>query len=304
MALKIVRAADKIEVKNLIFQIFGDPGSGKSSIAFSASRPLMFDFDRGAQRSIGRKDTVIPDSWGDVSGLSQSDFDGYDTIVIDTVARALEMCAISLSSSNPKLMRSTGELTLQGYGALKTAFSQWLSKIRSFGKDIILIAHAKEEKDSDDTTMRIDVPGATKSEIIRLSDFIGYVCIKNGKRTIDFNPTDRYTGKNCVNFPMLQIPDWKTDQSWFASIISEAKSKMNEMTEAQIAAEKEFNNDIAEISKISTIDDANNKLSYFSSKGIVIKRAFLDRTKELGFSYNKDKNAFEEKQSELHVEQK
>ena len=79
---------------------------------------------------------------------------------------------------------------------------------------------------------------------------------------------------------------------------------MNEMTEAQIAAEKEFNNDIAEISKILTIDDANNKLSYFSSKGIVIKRAFLDRTKELGFSYNKDKNAFEEKQSELHVEQK
>jgi len=51
MALKIVSAADPIEVTQLRMMIYGQPGAWKSSVAFTADKPLMLDFDGGAQRS-------------------------------------------------------------------------------------------------------------------------------------------------------------------------------------------------------------------------------------------------------------
>jgi hypothetical protein len=48
--------------------------------------------------------------------------------------------------------------------------------------------------------------GATRIEVIRLSDLVGFVSAVNGKPTLDFNPTDKHTGKNCAGFKALTIP--------------------------------------------------------------------------------------------------
>ena len=88
MALRITRPDEPILTENLVVTIFGQPGIGKTSVAFSASRPLLLDFDGGSQRAVGRKDVVRIRSWSDVAGIEAEDVEDFDTIVIDTVGRA------------------------------------------------------------------------------------------------------------------------------------------------------------------------------------------------------------------------
>ena len=88
MALKIVKASEPIHVNHLITFIYGDPGIGKTSRAFSAKNPILFDFDQGAHRAAQfRKDCIPVGDWLEVANITKDDLDGYDTVIIDTAGR-------------------------------------------------------------------------------------------------------------------------------------------------------------------------------------------------------------------------
>lgn len=285
MALKITPPSEPIATSTLIITLFGQPGIGKSTLAFSAPKPLLLDFDGGAQRAAGRKDTVRVHSWADVADIAQADVAAYDTIILDTVGRALEYLAADLMKGNPKLGRSTGELSMQGYGALKTAFAQWLGRIRTFGKHVILIAHEKEEKDGDNTIVRVDAMGATRIEVIRLSDLVGFVSAVNGKRLLDFNPTDKHTGKNCAGFDALTIADVKLDPEWMAGVMREALTRMNAVTEEQREREAELAHWREVIGNIATADQVNAAIPGLPPDQAV-KAIFARHAKALGLVWN------------------
>ena len=86
MGLKITRASDPIVITRLNICVYGPPGIGKTSLAFTASRPLLLDFDQGAHRAAGRKDTVQVHQWGDVAGIAAGDLSEFDTIIVDAPA--------------------------------------------------------------------------------------------------------------------------------------------------------------------------------------------------------------------------
>lgn len=293
MPLKITKASEPIRTENIIVTIFGQPGIGKTSLAFSASNPILFDFDGGSQRAIGRKDVVRVRSWDDVAGIEAEDVAGYDTIVIDTVGRALEFLAAKVIANDPKLGRKTGELSMQGYGALKTAFAQWLGRVRTFGRNIVLIAHEKEEKNGDDTIVRLDAMGATRTEVIRLSDLVGFVSADSKGGTLDFNPTDKHTGKNCVGFDVLRVPDLRSDPKWFGrDVIAHALATMNTLTEEQREAEERFAHHLALIDDLADAAGVNEALATMADDQALVA-AIHKRAKVLGLAPNKATRQYE-----------
>ena len=58
MALNITKSNEVMEVKHLTTTIYSQPGLGKTSLAFTASNPLLLDFDQGAYRAVERGDVV------------------------------------------------------------------------------------------------------------------------------------------------------------------------------------------------------------------------------------------------------
>ena len=90
MSIKITRAADPIVVDRLNVVIYGPPGIGKSSLAFTADKPLLLDFDLGGHRAANRKDIVRVESWADVANISIEDLAPFQTVVMDTAGRALD----------------------------------------------------------------------------------------------------------------------------------------------------------------------------------------------------------------------
>src|SRR5438094_161444 len=116
--LKIIKASEPIKVERINLCLYGPPGLGKSSLAFTAKDPLLLDCDGGAYRAANRKDTVPVSKWADIISITAEDLKPYKTVVVDTAGRALDFLTADIIAANPKMGRG-GALTLQGFGELK-----------------------------------------------------------------------------------------------------------------------------------------------------------------------------------------
>lgn len=297
--ITVTKSTDALPIGSAIFLLYGQPGVGKTSTGATAEAPLLLDFDRGARRSAFRPDTVQINAWGDVAGISADDLTGYKTLVVDTAGRALDFLAASMPTSEGKtqLKRSSGDLTLQGYGALKGSFTAWLKRITTFGLDVVLLAHDKEDKDGDSRIIRPDVMGGSYSELLKVADFVGYLYRDGNRRNVlDFNPTDRWVGKNSAQLQPLVVPNFVETPNWFGGVIADCKKALGAVAEAQKVAVDQM----AEIrGALSDCDDADMLTMVMDSFTDLPKPLKLQawnlvtkRAKEIGLKWNKDAGEF------------
>lgn len=236
MALKITKADEAIAVDTLVTCIYGAPGVGKSTLGYSAHTPIVLDFDGGAYRAANRGDTVQIRSWGDVAGMTAEDVADYSTIVVDTAGRALDALSADIIRRNPKMGRG-GALSLQGFGQLKTEFAAWVKLVRSFGKDLVLIAHASEDRSGDEIVERIDMQGGSKQELYKVADAMGRLVMLPGNKlpTLTFSPSDTAFGKNPGQLEPLSVPDVAQEPDFLGGVVDTIKGRLNSLTTAQKA---------------------------------------------------------------------
>jgi hypothetical protein len=177
-------------------------------------------------------------SWNDVASMSAQDVSGYKCLTIDTGGRMLDMMTFAMGKENSKMIRAGGQPTMQGWGKLKSDFANFIKRIREFGLDIIIITHSSEDKSGDDVIDRIDVQGSSKNEIYKVSDMMGRLSIKNGKRVLNFSPTDVSFGKNPAQFEELTVPNPAENPDFLDQRIDQAKQFLNQMSAESIEVQK------------------------------------------------------------------
>lgn len=291
MGLKITKAADPILVDRINLCLYGQPGAGKTSLAFTAEAPLLLDFDQGAHRAANRKDTVRVQAWGDVAGMSADDLADYKTVVVDTAGRALDALTADIIRRNPKAGRG-GALTLQGYGTLKAEFTAWLKMLNSFGKDVVLIAHMDEQRNGDDVLERLDVQGGSKGEIYKAADAMGRIFVKGGKRELDFTPREHSFGKNPGQLDVLDIPHPDRDPAFLAGVVQAIKDKLNALTEEQREAQATLESWRAKIDKLAAVEDFNGLIKEVKAQPKAVQAMFADAASKRGYVYNKQAHAY------------
>lgn len=293
--LKIVKAAEPMEVKNIVLTIYAAPGLGKTTLGFTADKPLLLDFDKGAYRAAKRGDAVQIASWSDVNGMTADDLADYNTVIVDTAGRALDSLAQDIIAGNPKAGRSDGSLTLQGFGTLKSRFAQWQGFLRSLGKDIILICHMDEQKNGDDTLERIDAQGASKNEIYKSSDAMCRIRLDNkDQRFLDFDPRQGGFGKNPAQLPKFQFPNPETNPHFLADVISQIKTSINKMTSEQADAAKESEEWASCIAEADTVEKFNAQVvPLMQERGEAFKLFAAAEAKKRGYKPNKTTKLYE-----------
>lgn len=299
MGLKIVKAEEPIKVEQLVIEIYGQPGIGKSSIAFSAKNPICLDFDRGSHRAVGRKDTAQPESWPDVANLeAEGVLDEYDTVIVDTIGRALDMLTAHLIAEDAKLANKAGGLTMNGWGALKASFTGWLKKLREQGKDVILIAHDAEDKSGDEIIVRPDIQGGSRSEITKATDAIGYLYRTQEQTILDFNPSDRWIGKNPSAGAPITVPNIKSSPTFLADVIQSMKDSINSMTEEQQETMKQLQQWRESIEQLSGVEDFNAMVPKATEapKSISgdVKKMLVQVARQKGLEFDKASKTFYE----------
>lgn len=236
MAASLIEASEIMPVSCLSILIFGPPGSGKTSLCQTADEPLTLDLDRGAHRSAFRKRTMRFDAWPDLAEAKEQ-IDKCKALIPDTAGRLLDMLAADIIRTNAKHGSAVGGLSLQGFGALKARFAQWIGQLRLLGKDIVFIAHEKEERDGDERIMRPDIQGASYTELMKSCDLVGYLSLDGqGQRWLDFNPSDRHLGKNAAGWARMKVPDLGKEPHFLAGLIVDAKSKIGQISAASAEA--------------------------------------------------------------------
>lgn len=293
MSLKIVRASDTVTVEHINLCIYGAPGLGKTSMAFTADDPILLDFDRGSHRAANRKDTVPIASWEDVTAITGADLEPYRTVIVDTAGRSLDFLTADIIKANPKMGRG-GALTLQGYGELKSKFAAWLKMLRMFGKDVVLIAHMDEQRSGDDIIERLDVQGGSKGEIYKSVDAMGRIFVRGKERVLDFSPRENSFGKNPCSLEIVPFPDPAQNPNYLGKLISDIKGKLNQATQDQMDAQKALEEWKEALGDFTTADDFNRCLPEFSKSPQAVKLLVVKRAKALGLTYNQATALYEE----------
>lgn len=296
MTLKITRASDPIRVDRLNVCIYGQPGAGKTSLGFTTSRPLLLDFDNGAHRAAGRKDTVQVHQWNDVASIAQADVEAFDTIILDTAGRALDSLATDIMRRNPKVGRG-GALTLQGYGTLKAEFVAFLKLLNGFGKDVVLIAHMDEQRSGDEIIERLDVQGGSKGEIYKAADAMGRVFVKGGIRQLDFSPREGSFGKNPGQLDVLDIPNPALDPNFLAGVIQSIKDKLNALTEEQAEAQAKLAKLSESLADVEDLEGVNSLLDKAKDAGQAGKALLHARATSLGLVPDKIAGQYAQKEA-------
>lgn len=301
--MKIIKATDIIEVAHPVFLIFGQPGICKTSLAYSTKDPLLLDFDSGAHRAANRRDTLQIGAWADVVELmsSREALEPYATVIPDTVGRCLDVMTADIIRETPKL-GPNGNLSQQGWGVLKNRFRTWTSSLRALGKDVLLIAHDKEDKDGDTRVVRPDIVGGSYGEVMKIADFVGYAYMAGKDRVLDFNPTDRWVGKNPAGWAPFKVPPVGKAQDFMADLFDQGRAALGTISEAsaKIASQveewrdrivefgkaEEFNAAIVEIKKLPVLIQAQvakSLMDFAKTSGIpfdAAKKQFVEPSKE------------------------
>jgi hypothetical protein len=295
MALKITRASDPIEVKTIVACIYATPGIGKSTLGYRAEKPLLLDFDHGAHRAKGRRDTVLVDSWADVANIKAEDLADYATLVIDTAGRALDMLTVDIISADPK-KGNGGALTLQGFGVLKARFIAWLTWVRSFGLDVVLICHADEQRKGDELIVRLDVQGGSKNEIYKTADVMGQLYLEKGRRMLNFSPSDTAFGKNPAQLEPLEVPHYDKAPNFLGDVIARTKGELNKQSAEQVEVASMLADWTAKIDEAASAEDFTKlvPLTKEADKRVRenVQRLLNARAKSKGFTYDKKAGAY------------
>lgn len=228
--MRIIKGTDSIPVDHPVFLIFGQPGIMKTSLAYSAKDTLLLDFDRGAHRAANRRDTLVIESWADVVDLLEHPdaLAPYATVAVDTVGRCLDVMTSDIIRETPKYGPG-GNLSMQGWGVLKKRFQTFTGTLRTLGKDVLLVAHDKEEKDGDTRIVRPDIAGGSYGEVMKIADFVGYAYMAGKDRVLDFNPTDRWVGKNPGGWAPFKVPAVAKATTFMAGLFDEGRAALGQI---------------------------------------------------------------------------
>ena len=173
------------DLKGKFVCIYSLPKVGKTSMACQFPKNLLLAFEKGYNAIAGIKPVDIT-KWSDLKlVLRQLEKPEarqmYDTVTIDTVGIAWEMCEQFVCAQNG--VQKIGDIPWGGgYSACKREFESCLRKITQLGYGLVIIAHVERriEKRADDSEVEILGPAIPKRayEIVnQLVDIIGYIDI-------------------------------------------------------------------------------------------------------------------------------
>lgn len=198
--------------KKIRMIIAGFPGIGKTTLGLSAPKPLLIDVDRGIDRvqAKNRKDFTQPITYEELLQDLKSDLSSYETLVFDTGGKLLDLMKPYVIKQDSKNGQKDGTtLSIKGYGAVGKEFQRLMDyAYYNLNKNVVVLFHAKEDKDGEATKLRILVEGSTKDNVWQPMDLGGFMEMYNDKRTIGFDNCERYYAKGTHGVKgVIELPD-------------------------------------------------------------------------------------------------
>lgn len=308
----IKKPAEMINTENRFrVLIAGYPGIGKTTLGLSAPKPLLIDVDFGINRTMAsvRKDYIQPESYEELLNDLKGDLSDYETIVIDTGGKLLDLMKAYVIKNDIKNAKKDGTLSLQGYGAVGREFTRFMNYIYfDLRKHCVIIFHAVEEKQDEETKLRILVEGSTKNTVWQNVELGGFIEMKGNKKTIGFDNCERYFAKSSFGIKGLyNIPELNenTPNNFLTNLFEQANKNIQEDSKVFEQQRKEYQEVMDKYIPVidnmtpETVQEISNLMQTIEHKLTSKKELsnrFLEKLKSLNMQWNKEKQQYEVKQ--------
>lgn len=307
--MTLIRKSNELTIPSTVkMMIYGQAGMGKSTVAISAPKPLLLDFDNGVKRinmsHLEGVDIVQIASWQDVQQVLQENLSDYQTIVVDTIGKMMDFIITYKCG--------TRQPSIRDWGGINAEFS-WLTRtLSSLNKHVIFVAHRDTRKEGDDTVFIPALREKSYNSIVTELDLLGYLEMKSErgqqKRSITFDPTSRNDGKNTCNLPsVMEVPTIldkdgnPTAKNDF--ITAQVITPYLSMLAAKKAEREKYDQVISEIQEnIELITDAVsandfakriNSFDHVGSSLNMARHLFAQKVNALGLVYDKESKTYE-----------
>lgn len=309
--MSLIKKSNELVIPTTVkMMIYGQAGMGKTTVALSAPKPLLLDFDNGVKRvnmaHLDGVDIVQVTSWQDVQQVLQEDLSSYQTIVVDTIGKMMDyIISYKCGTRQPQI---------KDWGGINAEFS-WLTRtLSSLNKNVVFVAHRDTRKEGDDTVFIPALREKSYNSIVTELDLLGYLEMKNEngiqKRTITFDPTSRNDGKNTCNLPgIMFVPgildkngnptaknDFVTTQVIrpylnMLQVKKEEAAKYDKVVE-EIREQIELITDAASANEVAKII---NNFNHVGSSLAKARDMFGKKVKELGLVFDKETKTYADK---------
>lgn len=290
--------------------IYGSPGMGKTTLALSAPKPVLIDFDNGVSRVAAnhRVPTIVCSTYEEVlEDIDSPEMKEFETIIIDTGGSFVTYLKdwAARTKKDAKTQKGTVN-TLKVFGYVKSEFSAFTEKItKVMKKNVIYVFHSEEKTNNDVTTQRLMCEGAARNTVWNGCDFGGYLQMINNQRTLCFTPTDEFFAKGTHGITgRWPIPtlDAKTPNTFMAQLFDKARKSIVEETEVYAPKKKQYEETMGDVRAIvegvTDLDTANQALDLISNLEHALTSrkeagAILNaKARELGLKYDAKAKAY------------
>lgn len=302
----MIRKPDEIQnvEKKIRILIAGYPGIGKSTLGLSAPRALHIDIDFGIDRIEPqyRRDYIQPASYQEVlDDLKPENLADYDSLVFDTGGKLIDLMKPWAIKSDPKNGKRDGSLSLQGYGVVGREFVRLMDYcFYELHKHVVVIFHAVEEKDGENTRLRLMVEGQTKNNVWIPMDLGGFVEMFGNDRTLGLSNCERYYAKGTRGINGVhKIPALEAGRAndfltkLFDQYNQKSAAELESLKEQEAAYERVMEEGQNIIGQVADAYSANNmakamaKLKHALTSKDEIGDLWKEKIAELGLTFDK-----------------
>ncbi len=298
--------------KNIIMIITGLPGVGKTTLALSAPGVLLIDADEGMARvnPAHRKDSSICKTYEELKDDIKAAVGVYQTIAIDTGGALIDLLKDWAVRTDTKASKSSGGISLQGFGIVKTEFLRLFAELRQ-KFNVILLFHESKDKQDDNIFYDIVCEGSAKTLIWQPADLGAHLHIVNGERYLGFSPTMNYNAKGAYGIKgLMKVGDLKDGEpnTFVTDLFTFAKANISAESAGLHKKQDAYNAVMAKGNEIITsLEAPENALTALNSiRGLAhaltsqkeLEAAFKARVKELGYKYNASSKTYEQTKTE------
>lgn len=306
--MSLIRKSTELTIPSTVkMMIYGQAGMGKSTLALSAPKPLLLDFDNGVKRidlaHLDGIDTVQVSSWQDVQQVLQENLSAYQTIVVDTIGKMMDFIITYKCG--------TRQPTIKDWSGINAEFTWLTCQLSDLNKNVVFVAHRDTRKEGDDTVFIPSLREKNYNSIVTELDLLGYLEMKSdrgvAKRTVTFDPTNRNDGKNTCNLPsVLEVPTIidrngnSTAPNRFITdkIINPYLAMLSAKEEERKKYDTVTGKIREEIELITDADSANdfasriNDFDHIGSSKALARNMFAAKVKQLGLKYDSETKTY------------
>ena len=291
--------------------IYGSPGVGKTTLALSAPKPVLIDFDHGISRvrAAHRAPTIISENYEEVlADVKSPEMREFETIIIDTggsFVTYLEDWAYR-TKADAKTKAGTFN-SLKGFGYVKSEFASFTDYIKTvLNKNVIYVFHSQEQADKDgNPQQRLMCEGSVRNTVWNPCDFGGYVQMIGAQRVICFSPEQEYFAKGTHGISgRIPIPvlDAGTQNDFMTKLFEQARQNIISENNAYAPQKAQYEETMAQVKAI--VDGVTDAASATEAAQVIPtlphaltskKEAgamLLARTNALGLKWDKAAGAY------------